>query len=156
MAFTPITPADLTNKGVAGLPDTPDMEASELKQRFDSLGNLAIDRLKILISELEAETASLSVGAVVPMGITASKNVQSIINALTVIVQANEDARHRHTNFDVLEAISEETKDEYDRIALMLQGITDTGTLITNDDTQLSTCGAVKRYVDAKIAELRN
>lgn len=156
MAFTTITTADLTNKGVVGLPDTPDMEASELKQRFDSLGNLAVDKIKILVSELEMESASISLGASVPEGVTASKNVQSIINALNQIVQRNAELRHNHVNFDVLETITEEDKANYDNNVLMLQNINSVEMIVHDSDNEIPTSGAVVDYVNARLAALGN
>lgn len=154
MAFTTITTADLTNKGVVGLPDTPDMEASELKQRFDSLGNLAIDKIKIIVSELEAEAAALSLGASVPQGITAAKNIQSIINGLNKIVQRNAELRHNHVNFDVLETITEEDKTNYDNNVLMLQNINSVEMIVHDSDNEIPTSGAVVDYVNARLAAL--
>lgn len=154
MAFTTITTADLTNKGVVGLPDTPDMEASELKQRFDSLGNLAIDKIKIIVSELEAEAAALSLGASVPQGITAAKNIQSIINGLNQIVQRNAELRHNHVNFDVLETITEEDKANYDNNVLMLQNINSVEMIVHDSDNEIPTSGAVVDYVNARLAAL--
>lgn len=154
MAFTTITTADLTNKGVVGLPDTPDMEASELKQRFDSLGNLAIDKIKIIVSELEAEAAALSLGASVPQGITAAKNIQSIINGLNQIVQRNAELRHNHVNFDVLETITEEDKANYDNNVLMLQNINSVEMIVHDSDSEIPTSGAVVDYVNARLAAL--
>lgn len=154
MAFTTITTADLTNKGVVGLPDTPDMEASELKQRFDSLGNLAIDKIKIIVLELEAEAAALSLGASVPQGITAAKNIQSIINGLNQIVQRNAELRHNHVNFDVLETITEEDKANYDNNVLMLQNINSVEMIVHDSDSEIPTSGAVVDYVNARLAAL--
>lgn len=154
MAFTTITTADLTNKGVVGLPDTPDMEASELKQRFDSLGNLAVDRIKTLVSELEMESASISLGASVPMGLTASKNIQSIINALNNIVQRNAELRHTHINYDVLETITEEDKANYDNNVLMLQNINNVSMIVHDSDSEIPTSGAIVDYVNARLAAL--
>ena len=156
MAFTTITTADLVNKGVTGLPDTPDMEASELKQRFDSLGNLAIDKIKIIVSELEAESASISLGATVPQGITAGKNVQSIINALTMIIQQNADMRHSHSNYEVLNEITEEDKEKYDKNAMMLNSITSVEHIVHDSDAEIPTSGAVVDYINARLAALGN
>lgn len=152
MAFTKITNEDLQNKGVATLPDTPDMEASELKQRFDSLGNLAIDRINNLITELEAESAALSVGATVPSGITAGKNVQSIINALTLIIQRNEELRHTHPNLEVLDTITEEDKAAYDANILRFSDITSVERIVHDSDSEIPTSGAVVDYVNARIS----
>lgn len=150
MSFTTITNADLVNKGVTTLPDTPDMEASELKQRFDSLGNLCVSKIKTLVSELEAETASISLGATVPDGLTAAKNVQSIINALNVIVQQNAENRHNHPNMDVLNSISEDDIDSYDQTALKLQGKT-IENVVHNSDSEVPTSGAIIRYINSRL-----
>lgn len=153
MAFTNITNADIQDKGVKGLPDTPDMEASELKNQFDSLGDFAIDRIKLLISELEAETASISVGATVPEGVTASRNIQSILDGLNTIVQQNAINRHNHTNLEVLDTISQDTKDGYDQTVLKFQDITSVGTSVFDSNSEIPTSGAVVEYVNARIAE---
>ena len=153
MAFTTITSADLVNKGVTSLADTPDMEASELKQRFDSLGNLCVSKIKTLVEELEAETASISLGATVPSGITAAKNVQSIINALNVIVQQNTENRHSHENKAVLDTISSDVKSGYDQTVLKFNTVTSVEMQVHDSDSEIPTSGAVVDYVNARIAQ---
>jgi hypothetical protein len=151
MSFTTITNLDLANKGVTTLPDTPDMEASELKQRFDSLGNLCVSKIKTLVSELEAETASASLGASIPEGLPAgAKKVQSIIDALNVIVQQNAECRHNHANMDVLNSISEDDIDSYDQTALKLQGKT-IENIVHNSDSEVPTSGAIIRYINSRL-----
>ena len=151
MSFTTITNLDLANKGVTTLPDTPDMEASELKQRFDSLGNLCVSKIKTLVSELEAETASVSLGASIPEGLPAgAKKVQSIIDALNVIVQQNAECRHNHANMDVLNSISEDDIDSYDQTALKLQGKT-IENIVHNSDSEVPTSGAIIRYINSRL-----
>lgn len=44
-----ITAADRVDKGVTGLPDTPGLSTGDMQQRFDSLGNLAIDKFNALV-----------------------------------------------------------------------------------------------------------
>lgn len=44
-----ITSADRVNKGVTGLPDTPGLSTGDMQARFDSLGNLAIDKFNALV-----------------------------------------------------------------------------------------------------------
>ena len=156
MAFTTITPADLVNKGVTSLPDTPDMEASELKMRFDSLANLAIDKIKTLVEELEDETASISLGASVPAGLTSAKNVQAVINALNTIVQQNATERHSHSNMDVLDTITEDNKTSYDQTVLMLESVQSVETVVHDSDNEIPTSGAVVDYVNARLAALGN
>lgn len=44
-----ISSADRTGKGVAGLPDTPGLSTGDMQARFDSLGNLAIDKFNAVV-----------------------------------------------------------------------------------------------------------
>ena len=60
--FTKITSEDRADKGVSGLPDTPDMTAAKLQERFDSLANLAIDAINRLAHELGLASAASKIG----------------------------------------------------------------------------------------------
>ena len=44
-----ITSADRVGKGVTGLPDTPGLSTGDMQARFDSLGNLAIDKFNAVV-----------------------------------------------------------------------------------------------------------
>lgn len=44
-----ITAEDRQNKGVSGLPDTPNMTTAAIQERFDTLGNLSIDKFNALV-----------------------------------------------------------------------------------------------------------
>lgn len=44
-----VTAADKSNKGVTGLPDTPGLSTGDMQARFDSLGNLAIDKFNAVV-----------------------------------------------------------------------------------------------------------
>jgi len=44
-----VTAADKANKGVTGLPDTPGLSTGDMQARFDSLGNLAIDKFNNVV-----------------------------------------------------------------------------------------------------------
>ena len=154
MAFTTITNADLVDKGVSGLPDTPNMEASELKARFDSLGNLTVQKIRQLVIELEAQTAAISLGATVPTGLTAAKNVQSIINALNAIVQQNTASRHTHTDLTALNGITTSVKQGYDQTVLKFNTIQSVQMAVHDSDTEIPTSGAVVDYVNARLAAL--
>lgn len=48
-----ISNADRVDKGVFGLPDTPGLSTMALQTRFDSLGNLAIDKFNNLVDAVE-------------------------------------------------------------------------------------------------------
>ena len=47
-----ITSADRVNKGVTGLPDTPGLSTGDMQARFDSLGNLAIDKFNAVVDSV--------------------------------------------------------------------------------------------------------
>lgn len=47
-----VTAADKANKGVTGLPDTPGLSMGDMQARFDSLGNLAIDKFNAVVDSV--------------------------------------------------------------------------------------------------------
>ena len=47
-----VTAADRVDKGVTGLPDTPGLSTGDMQARFDSLGNLAIDKFNALVDSV--------------------------------------------------------------------------------------------------------
>ena len=47
-----ISSADRTGKGVTGLPDTPGLSTGDMQARFDSLGNLAIDKFNNVVDNV--------------------------------------------------------------------------------------------------------
>lgn len=86
MGFTRITSSDTKNKGVIGLADTPGLSTEEMQKKFDELAlNVIIPKLNALMTELEAAAAAASLGASVPTGITADKNIQSILTAIAAL-----------------------------------------------------------------------
>jgi hypothetical protein len=44
--------SDRTGKGVTGLPDTPGLSTGDMQARFDSLGNLAIDKFNNMVDSV--------------------------------------------------------------------------------------------------------
>lgn len=52
-----VTGTDRADKGVTGLPDTPGLSTGDMQARFDSLGNLAIDKFNAM---LEAATDTIT------------------------------------------------------------------------------------------------
>lgn len=86
MSFTRILSSDTKNKGVIGLPDTPGLSTENMQKKFDELAlDVIIPKLNGLMSELEASAAAASLGASVPDGIDAEKNIQSILAAIAVL-----------------------------------------------------------------------
>lgn len=47
-----ITSADRAGKGVTGLPDTPGLSTGDMQARFDSLGDLAIDKFNAVVDSV--------------------------------------------------------------------------------------------------------
>lgn len=55
MSFTKITQADLTGKGVVGLPDTPNMSTTEIQEKFDEIAlDVIVPKFNTLSDELDA------------------------------------------------------------------------------------------------------
>lgn len=72
-----ISSADRAGKGVTGLPDTPGLSTGDMQARFDSLGNLSIEKFNALVecvgggienSETKLPTMADIVAYVVSMG----------------------------------------------------------------------------------------
>ena len=65
MAFTKITEADLQNKGVIGLPDTPGLSTTEMQEKFDEIAlDVLYPKHNGLIDELALQSAASNIGAV--------------------------------------------------------------------------------------------
>ena len=58
MAFNKITDSDLQGLGVTGLPDVPGLDSAEMQKKLDELALYAIERLNLLVDELEREGAT--------------------------------------------------------------------------------------------------
>lgn len=56
--FPTISDEERSSCGVSGLPDTPQLTTKELQEKFDSLGNLALDKLVAIIEILNSENAA--------------------------------------------------------------------------------------------------
>lgn len=79
MALTKITQEDTNNKGVIGLPDTPNLTTQAMQEKFDELAlDVIVPKHNGLIDELEAGTAAASLGAVDPLG--EATTIQAMLN----------------------------------------------------------------------------
>ena len=119
MAFTKITENDTINKGVIGLPDTPNLSTSEMQAKFEELSNdVIIPKFNNLVDELEAKSAAGNTGATIPSGINAvSENVQAVLNGIAEKAHTHEksDAEltdavtkaHEHSNKSVIDKFTE-------------------------------------------------
>lgn len=63
MAFTKITNADLNNKGVIGLPDTPQLSTMAMQEKFEETArDVIIPKFNNLVDDLSMNTAAASIG----------------------------------------------------------------------------------------------
>lgn len=114
MAFTQITSSDFTNKDVSSLPDKPTISSTALKARFDAPSKEVVaPAVNRLIGELEATSASASLGAVAPTGRTGA-TVQAVLNSVSTDLATAEstlttvsDKAHTHSNKSVLDKFSD-------------------------------------------------
>lgn len=151
MAFSTITEKEQAAMGVTGLADTPELDTAAMQEKFDELGNAAINCIQKIVTELEAETAAASIGAAAPTGITVSTNtLQAILNAIAAVAKEAKDKEHSHANKDVIDALSAEQKAKYDTLVTILGTITalDEETLISSK-LSIPTSFAVATYVTA-------
>ena len=119
MAFTKITENDTINKGVMGLPDTPNLSTAAMQAKFEELSNdVIIPKFNNLVDELEAKSAAGNIGATIPSGINAeSENVQAVLNGIAEKAHTHEksDAEltdavtkaHEHSNKSVIDKFTE-------------------------------------------------
>lgn len=119
MAFTKITENDTINKGVIGLPDTPNLSTAAMQAKFEELSNdVIIPKFNNLVDELGAKSAAGNIGATIPSGINAeSENVQAVLNVIAEKAHTHEksDAEltdavtkaHEHSNKSVIDKFTE-------------------------------------------------
>ena len=143
MAFNRVTEADKENKGVTGLPDTPNMTTADLQGRFDSLGNLAIDKLNQLMDEMEDTTAAGNIGITCPKSVSAGNTIQAVINALASKVDKNTGEAHSHANKDTLDEISSDSKTNWDNTATKFKDVVSVQQVITDAVTSVPSSHAV-------------
>ena len=97
MALSKITEEATAGLGVYGLPDTPELDVTEMQTKFDEYSWFLRDFINQHVEEIEAKEAAASLGAeiptelsdIIPEGATeeqikALQNVQTILNALAV------------------------------------------------------------------------
>lgn len=148
MAFRKITAEDRADKGVTGLPDSPNMTTASLQERFDSLGNLAIDKFNAHVDELSATSAANNVGVSVPSTLVANPNLQSVVNTLAQAVNTLQGDSHSHSNKATLDSITAAVYASWNAVVNLLEDITAIQTALTDSNVSLPTSHAVKDYVD--------
>lgn len=147
MAFTHITDEARTGKGVTGLSDTPGLTTAALQEKFDELGNLAIDGTNKALDELESKYGASNIGAIVPSGISASENVQGILNAMAFTVNSMSSKSHQHANKAVLDGISQALKDGYDKVSNTFSDADTFDQTVEDSKTSVPSGAAVVSYL---------
>lgn len=150
--FTTITQAERDELGVSQLPDSPQITAARLKELFDSLGNLAIDKFITHIDEITENTAAGNIGVVVPADYSAVENLQSLLDEIILKLNETMGMRHTHVNKDTLDAITSEIKTGYDNVVSLLTGITAIQTNLSDSTAYIPSSHAVADYVRTQIA----
>lgn len=143
MGFNRVVDADKDNKGVSGLPDTPNMTAAELQARFDSLAELALTKLNQLMDELENTSAAGNVGVIAPSTVKAGNTLQAVINALASSVNKNTTDSHTHANKEVIDAISAQNTKDWSSIVSLLKEITSIQNVLIDSADGIPTSHAV-------------
>lgn len=124
MAFDKITQADLTGKGVIGLPDTPQLPTMQMQQKLDEIAlDVIVPKFNDVVDKLNDPAGADDTQVTDPTtGLAGSLNdaLQNIEdeNAMNTL------NRHNHANLGTLDAITAETKDDYDRLVALLGAIT--------------------------------
>ena len=148
MSFTKINDTDYADKGVIGLADTPGLTTQAMQEKFDEIAiDVIIPKTNNLIDELEATTASASVGAVTPTGLTASANLQAIINALYSILAICDTQKHTHSNKTTLDNLTQTVLDNITEIETLLTGISNVVSVVNGSTSSLPNCKAIADYV---------
>lgn len=149
--FTTITQAERDELGVSQLPDSPQITAAQLKELFDSLGNLAIDKFITHIDEITENTAAGNIGVVVPAGYSAVENMQSLIDEIVLNLNETMTMRHTHANKETLDAITSLIKAGYDNVVSLLSGITAIQNNLSDSSSGIPNGHAVAEYVKTQV-----
>lgn len=125
MSFTPILiPQDFAGTGAMSLPNQPAIPPETLKATFDSPARqVCAPATNRLIGELEATTASQSLGAQAPAGRGTATTVQGVLNKLSTDLATLEAAAgtaiadaHTHTNKTLLDTYAQTETDLADAV----------------------------------------
>lgn len=120
MAFTQITNTELNSRGATTLPNQPKISATALKQEFDAPAKeIVAPAVNRLITELEATTASASIGMVAPLG-RSGETAQAVVDKISLDLAYLEgsfgdvaEKAHTHENKEILDKFTEDNGDLY-------------------------------------------
>lgn len=153
MAFTHITPADLSGKGVVGLPDTPQLSALAMQQKFDEIAtDVIVPKFNDLADELDT-----GAGAIMNVTDPTSGTTDTLQNTLDHIETENAlntADRHNHANKATLDDIDATVKAAYDRLVTLLGAITGIQSVLSSSTAELPDAKAVADAIATVQAEV--
>lgn len=132
MALPTISAGDLLNKGITGMPATPELSVADLQAKFDELSiDVIVPKFQALVTALENASAGFDLGVTAPTGITASNKVKSVIDAIATML------------IDLID----KAEANYDPIVTLLTGILNITNNMDSSTSSIPTCKAITDYI---------
>ena len=147
--FTKITETDMKNKGVVGLPDTPNLSTTEMQAKLDELStDVIVPKFNNLVDELSDPSAAESIGIEAPdkfTGIT----IKDLIYQIVDIVLSNQEKAHEHPNKDTIDGITDQNLSDLGSLVNLFSGIASVASAVTDSLTEIPNNHAIVEYVKA-------
>ena len=145
--FSKITEADLNNKGVSGLPDTPNLSTSEMQAKFDELSkDVIVPKFNNLVEELSAQSASENIGITPPEKFTGD-TIKSLIYEIIEIVLSNQSKSHEHSNKGILDGITDQNLLDLDNLVNLFSGISTVASVVSDSLAEIPNSHAIVEYM---------
>lgn len=143
MAYSEITAADLLNKGVEGLPDTPGLTAAQMQQKFDEIAkDVIVPKFNAVVQKLNDPSGADDIQVTDPTTGT-QNNLNDALGNIETENAANTLARHTHDNKATLDDIDATVKAAYDRLVTLLGAITGIQSVLSSSTAELPDAKAV-------------
>lgn len=154
MGFTKITPADLQGKGVVGLPDTPQLSALAMQQKFDEIANdVIVPKFNNLVDELDTQGGT-NIEVTDPTTST-TDTLQNALDHIEAENALNTADRHNHANKATLDDIDATTKQGYDDLVTLMTNITGIDDVaLSSDNDKIPTSKSVDDAIDTVQSEV--
>lgn len=154
MGFNEITPADLTGKGVVGLPDTPQLSALAMQQKFDEIAtDVIVPKFNDVVQKLNDPSGADDIQVTDPTTGT-QNNLNDALGNIETENAANTLARHTHDNKATLDDIDATVKAAYDRLVTLLGTITGIQSVLSSSTAELPDAKAVADAIATVQAEV--
>lgn len=157
--FDKISEDIIQNGGVKSLPDSPQLQPAALKAKFDEMGDTACAAFNHFIDQISAaQTGALNVAATAPTGISASGNVQAILNVIAGIAVACDADKHSHLNKTTLDTITSETWGQVGDLLTLMSAVQSIGanSMTPTSPTELPSSKAVAAYLTSQVSAIKS